>query len=150
MKVLVLNGPNLDILHRRDPGVYGGESLAHIEGELEKLGADLGVVVECVQSNHEGVLIDQLNRLDKDITGVIINPGGYTHTSVALMDSVDAAPVPVIEVHLTNVDAREKFRRKSLVGRAATGRIMGLGADGYLLALRALTRLELAREHSSG
>ena len=94
--------------------------------------------MECVQSNHEGALIDRLNDLDDDVTGVILNPGGYTHTSVALMDSVEAATVPVIEVHLSNIEAREEFRRLSLVGRVAAGRIMGFGVQGYHLALRAL------------
>ena len=106
--------------------------------------------MECAQSNHEGVLIDRLNHLDDDVTGVILNPGGYTHTSVALMDSVEAATVPVIEVHLSNIDAREEIRRTSLVGRAAAGRIMGLGVDGYRLALRALNNFDWGREHGGG
>ncbi len=138
MKVLVLNGPNLDILHRRDSSLYEGVSLADIERSLEELARTLGVAVECVQSNHEGALIDRLNRLDDNVAGVILNPGGYTHTSVALMDSVEAATVPVVEVHLSNIEAREEFRRVSLVGRATAGRIMGLGVQGYHLALRAL------------
>ena len=138
MKALVLNGPNLDILHRREPTLYGRVSLADIERSLAELGRTLGVAVECVQSNHEGALIDRLNDLDDDVTGVILNPGGYTHTSVALMDSVEAATVPVIEVHLSNIEAREEFRRLSLVGRVAAGRIMGFGVQGYHLALRAL------------
>lgn len=150
MKVLVLNGPNLDVLHRRDPTVYGGASLADIERALTTLGGELGVTVVCVQTNHEGVLIDQLNDLDGDVVGVILNPGGYTHTSVALMDSVGAATVPVIEVHLSNIDAREELRRTSLVGRAAAGRIMGLGVDGYRLALRALAGSDRGLEHSGG
>ena len=148
MKVLVLNGPNLDVLHRRDPAVYGGTSLADIEAAVTQLGAELGVAVECVQSNHEGVLIDRLNAAGNDLSGVILNPGGFTHTSVALMDSVDAATVPVIEVHLSNIDAREELRRTSLTGRAAAGRIVGLGLDGYRLALRALVGLSRRRERS--
>jgi len=150
MKVLVLNGPNLDILHRRDVSIYGGASLADIEQAVATLGRELGVAVRCVQSNHEGVLIDALNNLDDDVTGVILNPGGYTHTSVALMDSVEAATVPVIEVHLSNIDAREELRRTSLVGRAAAGRIMGLGVEGYRLALRALADSNRGLEHSGG
>lgn len=150
MKVLVLNGPNLDVLHRRDPATYGGASLADIEHALETLGAALGITVDCVQSNHEGVLIDRLNQLDDDVTGVILNPGGYTHTSVALMDSVEAATVPVIEVHLSNIDARDELRHRSLVGRAAAGRIIGLGVDGYRLALRALAGSVRGREQRGG
>ena len=150
MKVLVLNGPNLDILHRRDPAIYGRVSLADIERSLAELGLTLGVTVECVQSNHEGALIDRLNRVDDDVAGVILNPGGYTHTSVALMDSVEAATVPVIEVHLSNIEAREEFRRVSLVGRAASGRIMGLGVQGYHLALRALVHDVEKRGQVSG
>jgi len=150
VKVLVLNGPNLDILHRRDPAIYGRVSLADIERSLAELGLTLGVTVECVQSNHEGALIDRLNRVDDDVAGVILNPGGYTHTSVALMDSVEAATVPVIEVHLSNIEAREEFRRVSLVGRAASGRIMGLGVQGYHLALRALVHDVEKRGQVSG
>ncbi|MFH1530314.1 MAG: type II 3-dehydroquinate dehydratase [Pseudomonadota bacterium] len=150
MKILVLNGPNLDVLHRRDPAIYGGASLADVEGMVMALGAALGVAVECVQSNHEGVLIDRLNHLDGDVSGVILNPGGFTHTSVALMDSVEAATVPVIEVHLSNIDAREELRRTSLVGRAAAGRIIGLGVDGYCLALRALAGSDRKREQNVG
>jgi len=150
VKVLVLNGPNLDVLHRRDPSVYGGASLAGIEAALQALGRDLGVEVDCIQTNHEGELIDRLNRLPAEVRGVILNPGGYTHTSVALMDSVAACPVPVLEVHLSNIDAREEVRRTSLVGRAATGRIVGLGVRGYLLALRGLADSPLAQEPTRG
>jgi len=150
VKVLVLNGPNIDILHRRDPAIYGGASLADIEEAVVSLGADLGIAVECVQSNHEGVLIDRLNHLGDDVAGVILNPGGYAHTSVALMDTVEAAAVPVIEVHLSNIGAREELRRISLTGSAATGRIVGLGVDGYRLALRALTDFDPGREPSGG
>ena len=150
MKVLVLNGPNMDVLHRRDPAMYGGASLEDIERALTSLAAELGVAVDCVQSNHEGFLIDQLNQLGDDVSGVILNPGGYTHTSVALMDSVEAATVPVIEVHLSNIDARGELRSASLVGRAAAGRIIGLGIDGYCLALRALVNSTRGREHGGG
>jgi 3-dehydroquinate dehydratase II len=136
MKILVLHGPNLDILHLRDPELYGGQSLESINKSLISLAQELGAEVSCVQSNHEGELIDQLNHCSTDIFGVILNPGGYTHTSVALADSVEATKVPVVEVHLSNIDAREDFRRSSLIGRTATGRISGLGPEGYLLALR--------------
>lgn len=136
MKILVLHGPNLDILHRRDSGIYGGVSLEQLNQALVETGLTLGVEVVCFQSNHEGQLIDRLNSLTNDVMGVIINPGGYTHTSVALADSIEAALIPVIEVHLSNIDGREDFRRISLTGRSATGRISGLGPRGYLLALR--------------
>ncbi|MGE9291960.1 MAG: type II 3-dehydroquinate dehydratase [Puniceicoccales bacterium] len=135
----LLNGPNLGRLGIREPEVYGSETLSQIEdtfrGEAEKL----GIVVDCYQSNHEGSLIDQIERwTDQNFYGVIINPGGLTHTSVALRDAIASTPMSFIEVHLSNVHQREEFRHRSLTAGVCQGVIAGLGPDGYYAALRYL------------
>jgi 3-dehydroquinate dehydratase-2 len=140
--IFVLNGPNLNLLGTREPEVYGSDTLDDIAGRLEDKANQLGVAVEVRQSNHEGHLIDWIH--EAAATGakaVILNAGGLTHTSVALHDAVKAVAVPVIEVHLSNPQARESFRRRSLIGAAAKGTIAGLGATGYELALDAAARL---------
>ncbi len=137
-RILVLHGPNLNLLGAREPDVYGSTSLDEIDRRLERLGAEFGCEVECRQSNHEGVLIDALHTARGRFHGVLLNPGGLTHTSVALRDAVLAAGLPVIEVHLSNPHARESFRHRSLVSGAALGVVQGFGADSYTLALRAL------------
>ncbi|MGH7731499.1 MAG: type II 3-dehydroquinate dehydratase [Candidatus Eiseniibacteriota bacterium] len=137
-RILVLHGPNLNALGTREPRIYGHVSLADIDRRLADLGAELGVEVECQQSNHEGVLIDALHRAHGRSHGVLLNPGGLTHTSVALRDAALAAGIPVVEVHLTNPSAREDFRHASYLAGAAVGVIQGFGADSYLLGLRAL------------
>jgi 3-dehydroquinate dehydratase-2 len=138
VRILVLHGPNLNLLGEREPEVYGRTTLAEIDLRLQKLGAASGVAVESFQSNHEGALIDRIHAARRDCDGIVINPGGLTHTSVSLRDALAAFARPVIEVHLSNVHAREPFRRRSLVSGVATGSISGLGAHGYELALSAL------------
>lgn len=137
-RILVLHGPNLDALGTREPEVYGRATLADIRGLLEALGRQLGCVVECRQTNHEGVLIDALHSAKGSADGVLLNPGGLTHTSVSLRDAVTAAGVPVVEVHLSNPSAREAFRHTSLISGAAVGVVQGFGPAGYELALRGL------------
>ena len=140
--ILILNGPNLNLLGSREPEIYGRESLDDIAAALTDHAASLGVEVELRQSNHEGHLIDWLHEADRDgAAAVILNAGGYSHTSVALRDAVAAIKVPVIEVHLSNPAARESFRRRSLIAAVAKGTIQGFGATGYILALDAAARL---------
>lgn len=137
-RILVLHGPNLDALGTREPEIYGRDSLDDINLRLQRLAQELGCELECLQSQHEGVLIDELHRARGRCDAVVLNPGGLTHTSVALRDAVRAAGVPVVEVHLSNPSAREPFRRDSLVAGAAVGVVQGFGAASYELALRGL------------
>lgn len=137
-RILVLHGPNLNLLGAREPDIYGRATLAEIDAALAVRAEAAGVAVECHQSNHEGALIDLLHGAMGRCRGVVLNPGGYTHTSVALRDAVAAIGVPVVEAHLSNTDAREPFRRRSLVGAVCLGRVMGFGPRSYFLALDAL------------
>jgi 3-dehydroquinate dehydratase-2 len=140
--VYVLNGPNLNLLGLREPEVYGSDTLDDIAGRLEDRARGLGLAIEMRQSNHEGHLIDWLHEAQAEgAKAVILNPGGFGHTSVALHDAVKAIAVPVIEVHLSNPQARESFRRRSFVAPVAIGTISGFGAQGYELALDAAARL---------
>lgn len=140
-QVLVLHGPNLNLLGSREPDIYGSLSLAEIDQRLVEAGAALGITVRTYQSNHEGALIDALHDARTWAAGVVFNPGGYTHTSVALRDAVAAIGIPVIEVHLSNVDAREEFRHRSLISGVCRGKITGFGWHSYRLALDALHAL---------
>ncbi len=140
MRILVLHGPNLNLLGKREPSVYGNTTLERINGMLSDLAAELGVEVICRQSNHEGELIDLLHNT-ADMDAAVINPGAYTHTSLALRDAIAAVGIPAIEVHLSNIYARENFRGRSVIAPVAAGQISGLGAAGYLLALRAAVTL---------
>ena len=140
--VYVLNGPNLNLLGMREPEIYGHETLDDIAGRLDDRARELGLTIDLRQSNHEGHLIDWLHEANaQGAKAVILNPGGFTHTSVALHDAVKAISVPVIEVHLSNPAARESFRHRSFVAPVAKGSITGLGALGYEVALEAAARL---------
>ncbi len=140
--IFVLNGPNLNLLGTREPEIYGSDTLDDIAGRLEDKARALGLAVDMRQSNHEGHLIDWLHEAQAaGAKAVILNAGGFAHTSVALHDAVKAVSVPVIELHLSNPQARESFRRRSLVAAAAEGTIAGFGALGYELALDAAARL---------
>lgn len=140
-RILVLHGPNLNLLGQREPEVYGRTTLAEIDAGLAVVAAGAGFEVDCRQSNHEGVLIDSVQEAMGDAAGILINPGGLTHTSVSLRDALAATDLPVVEVHLSNVHVREPFRSHSYVSGVATGVVAGLGADGYRLGLRALMGL---------
>lgn len=139
--IFVLNGPNLNALGKREPGIYGGKTLADIEADCQAAGEALGFAVDFRQSNHEGVLVDWLHEAGASAAGVAFNAGAYTHTSVALHDAIRAIPVPVIEVHISNVHAREEFRHKSMIAPAVKGVICGFGPFSYILALHALKNI---------
>jgi 3-dehydroquinate dehydratase II len=136
-RVLVLHGPNLNLLGQREPEIYGRTTLADIDTGLVTLGRELGVVVETFQSNHEGELVSKVQAARDRCAALIINAGAYTHTSVALLDAILAVGLPVVEVHLSNLYKREPFRHHSYIARAAVGQICGFGADSYFLGLRA-------------
>ena len=142
--VLVLNGPNLNMLGLREPGVYGTTTLADIEASLHEAGARLGLEVDVRQTNHEGVLVDWIQEARETACGIVINPGAYTHTSIALHDAFKAVGLPVIEVHISNIFARESFRHHSYVSPVASGVLCGFGPHGYVLALEALARIVAA------
>jgi len=138
-RILVIHGPNLNLLGSREPEVYGRATLADINEELAALGADLGGELLFYQSNHEGELIDRIHLArTESVSAIIINPGAYTHTSVALRDAIAAVAIPTIEVHLSNVHAREPFRHHSFIAPVTTGQVVGFGALSYQLALRAV------------
>lgn len=138
MKVLVLHGPNLNLLGLREPEVYGAETLADVEEAIRRVAAELGVEVTFFQSNSEGALVDAIQAAAGTADGVLINPAAYTHTSVALRDALLGVGLPFVEVHLSNVHAREPFRQRSLLADVAVGTVAGFGAESYLLGLRGL------------
>jgi 3-dehydroquinate dehydratase-2 len=138
MNILVINGPNLNLLGSREPGIYGAVTLSDINDGLVTVAASLGVTVDFFQSNHEGAMVDALHQASGRYQGVIINPAAYTHTSVAIRDAIAAVGLPTVEVHLSNVYRREEFRHKSLTAPVVLGQIAGFGAAGYELALRGL------------
>jgi 3-dehydroquinate dehydratase-2 len=139
MRILVLSGPNLQLLGTREPEIYGSLTLAQIHERLHSYAATRAVVVDCRQSNHEGQLLDWFGSAkSENFAGIVINPAAYTHTSIALYDAVKAVGLPTVEVHLSNPDAREPFRRRSRIAAACVGRVAGFGATSYLLGLQGL------------
>lgn len=144
MRILVLHGPNLNLLGTREPDVYGATTLAEIEASLAGLAAELDVTIESAQSNHEGVLVDWIQAARVD--GILINPGGYTHTSVAIRDALTGIGIPFVEVHLSNIHAREPFRRQSLFSDVAVAQVAGFGPQSYTVALRGLVEFLRARK----
>lgn len=138
IKILLLNGPNLNLLGTREPQVYGHATLADVEAMVTKLASGRGAAIDCLQSNHEGVLIDRIHAARLDGTGaIVINPGGLTHTSVALRDALAGVAIPFIEVHVSNVHQREPFRHHSYLSPIAAGVIVGFGVEGYAMAVNA-------------
>jgi 3-dehydroquinate dehydratase-2 len=136
-KFLVLHGPNLNLLGQREPEIYGRTTLADVDARLNALATELGVDVETFQSNHEGALIDRVQAARGKADAIIVNAGGFTHSSIALRDALAAAEMPIVEVHVTNIHRRESFRHRSLIAGIAVGQIAGFGVDSYLLGLRA-------------
>lgn len=142
VKFLVLHGPNLNLFGRREPHIYGHTTLAQIDAQLGALAAELGVQLETIQSNHEGALVDFLHRHIDEARGALVNPAGLTQHGVPLHDAIKAMPFPVIEVHMSNIAARESWRAHSIISPAVKGTIQGLGPQSYLMGLRALAALE--------
>jgi 3-dehydroquinate dehydratase II len=138
MKILVLHGPNLNLLGMREPGLYGNQTFNEINASISSLADELGIEVSIFQSNAEGELIDKIHSAIGAFDGIVINPAAYTHTSIAIRDALSAVALPVVEVHLSNIHRREEFRARSFIAPIAVGQISGFGPDSYLLGLRAI------------
>ncbi|MGC6482292.1 MAG: type II 3-dehydroquinate dehydratase [Synechococcus sp.] len=138
MRLLLLNGPNLNLLGQREPGLYGRATLSQVEADLQHQARGLGVTLDCFQSNFEGALVDRIHQAMGQVDGILINAGAYTHTSIALRDALLGVAIPYLELHLSNIHAREPFRHQSYLADCAIGVICGLGADSYRLALDGL------------
>jgi 3-dehydroquinate dehydratase II len=139
--VLCISGPNLQLLGTREPLIYGTETLPQIHQRLAQRGGELGLSVDARQTNHEGLIVDWIGGARGAFAGILLNAGGYSHTSVAIRDAISAVGIPCIEVHLSNPDAREPFRRESFIAAVCRGRVMGFGGDSYLIALDGLARM---------
>jgi len=152
LRILVIHGPNLNLLGRREPEIYGATTLAEIDALLAERAKELGVEIETVQSNHEGVILDRIASAVGRFDGIVINPAAWTHTSIALRDAIKGSGLPAVEVHLSNIHAREPFRQTSLVAPVCIGQISGFGAQSYLLGLEGLCRYlsQLDRSGASG
>ena len=141
MKILVINGPNLQLLGHRDPEVYGRTTLDDVGKRLKKVAAELGVQIFFFQNNTEGFLVDRIAEAKKEgIDGIVINPAAYTHTSIAIRDAIEGVKIPSVEIHISNIHARDEFRHKSMTAAVCIGQISGFGTDGYEWALRALVQ----------
>ena len=138
INLLVLHGPNLNLLGLREPEIYGSTTLAQVDDSLKLKAKELDVAIDCFQSNHEGVLVDAIHNARGNSSGIVINAGAYTHTSVAIRDALIGVNLPVVEVHISNIYTREEFRHRSYIAPIAVGQISGFGADSYLLGLQAL------------
>lgn len=138
MKLLIINGPNLNMLGIREPEKYGNATFADIEKDLYAYSFELGIDIESFQSNHEGEIIDKIQKAIGNFDGIVINPGGYSHTSVAIRDAVSSINLPCVEVHMTNIHAREEFRHKSIIAPVCVGQITGFGQNSYKLGMKAL------------
>jgi 3-dehydroquinate dehydratase-2 len=141
-KILIINGPNINLLGLREPSIYGDFTLLDIEEKAKKLAQELKIEVGFFQSNHEGAIVDKIQEAQKEFSAIIINPAAYTHTSIAVRDALSAVKIPSIEVHISNIHAREDFRKHSYIASVCIGQISGLGIDGYLLALRKLADIQ--------
>ena len=140
-KILVIHGPNLNMLGQREPHIYGHQSLDEINAQLQALGEKLGIDIETFQSNHEGAIVEKIQQTIDSYHGLMINPAAYTHTSIAIRDALVLLSIPVVEIHLSNIHQREPFRHKSMIADVVNARISGFGADGYLLGLEGLAKI---------
>lgn len=141
LRILVIHGPNLDLLGKREPGVYGKTSLGEIDRRLAQRAGELGAEIETLQTPHEGEIVRRIGMMAGEFDGLLVNPAAFTHTSVAIRDAIAAADVPTVEVHLSNIHAREEFRHHSYIAPVAAGQVCGFGADSYLLGLEGLIRI---------